>query len=108
MFAQVRATPPCPDPVPHPRCVLRSPRMLARLPGWVVDDATSIREEVAELVGTTPEERWRLCRLCARDAMWAVRANRDPARVLDHQDPLPPDTIAALARLQERTGRADR
>ncbi|MBI2895728.1 MAG: hypothetical protein HYY06_19380 [Deltaproteobacteria bacterium] len=81
--------------------------MLSRLPGWVVDDATSVREEVRPWVGTTAAERWRLARLCARDAMWAVRASGNARRVLDHVDPLPESTAAALARLRRSTGRVD-
>jgi hypothetical protein len=78
--------------------------VLAKLPGWVVDDAASVRREVAEWVGTTPAERWRLALLCSKDAMWAIRASRDPQRVLDHVDPLPASSVAALARLR-RSGR---
>jgi hypothetical protein len=84
--------------------------VLARLPGWVVDDEASIREEVAEWRGTTEGERWRLAVLCSRDAMWAIRARREPRRILDQVDPLPESTLAALARLRAtaRWGDADR
>lgn len=75
--------------------------MLAELPGWVVEDATSVREEMAPYVGATPEELWRHTEDCARDAMWAVRASGFPERVLAYEDPLPPSTIAALARLRD-------
>jgi hypothetical protein len=77
--------------------------MLAKLPGWVVDDVTSVRQEVAEWTSTTPAERWRLARLCSRDAMWAARASGDPQRILDHVDPLPETTVLALARLRRKT-----
>ena len=85
--------------------------MLTRLPGWVVDDATSVREEVADLVGASPEQLWRMAKRCARDARWAVRAtvdgHADPGRVLDHRDPLPPTTLAAMARLRKQAGWGD-
>jgi hypothetical protein len=81
--------------------------MLARLPGWVVDDDDSVRAEVAEWAGTTVAERWRLAVLCARDAMWAVRAGRDPAAILDRIDPLPESAVLALARLRRAAGWGD-
>ncbi|MCZ7684073.1 MAG: hypothetical protein M5U28_36995 [Sandaracinaceae bacterium] len=84
--------------------------MLAKLPGWVVDDVTSVRDEVADWVDLTPPELWRLALLCSRDAMWAIRASADPQRILDHVDPLPPSSRDALARLRRESGwgRADR
>jgi hypothetical protein len=75
-----------------------------KLPGWVVDDETSIRREVAEWIGLTPAELWRLAQLCSRDVMWAARASGDPQRVLGREDPLPQSTIDALARLRRSTG----
>lgn len=81
--------------------------VLAKLPGWVVDDATSVREEVAHLVETTPSERWRMVELCARDALWALRAGDRAEQALAYRDPLPPSTVAALSRLRRecREGR---
>lgn len=81
--------------------------MLPKLPSWVVDDVSSVRAEVAEWARTTPAERWQLARLCSRDAMWAARASGNPQRILDHVDPLPESTIAALARLRLRRGHGD-
>lgn len=81
--------------------------MRTRLPGWVVDDDTSIREEAAEWAGLTPAQRWRLATLCARDVMWAARASGAPERVLDHTDPLPESTVAVLARLRRAAGWGD-
>jgi hypothetical protein len=74
--------------------------MLTSLPGWVIDDVASVREEVAEWAGTTPQQRWRLAILCSRDAMWAARASGERQRVLGAVDPLPASTIEALARLR--------
>ena len=73
---------------------------LAKLPGWVTDDATSVREEVAPYVGATAAQLWRHTEDCARDAMWAVRASPFPERVLAYEDPLPESTVLALARLR--------
>ena len=83
--------------------------MLDKLPGWVVDEVAAVKAEVAEWVGTTEAERWRLARLCARDAIWAARASGMRQRVLDQVDPLPTSTLRALARLRReaRWGCAD-
>lgn len=78
-----------------------------KLPGWVVDDVTSVRAEVAELVGTSPEDRWRLAMSCARDAIWALRAGGNAERALAHEDPLPESTHVALARLRKQAGWGD-
>jgi hypothetical protein len=78
--------------------------MPMKLPGWVVDDVTSVREEVQEWLSTTPAERWRLAHSCARDAMWAARASGIKSRVLDHVDPLPESSIRALERLRKEMG----
>lgn len=75
---------------------------LASMPGWIVDDATSVREEVARYTGMSAAERWRLTEACAKDAMWAARASGMLERVLAHRDPLPESTVAALARLRSR------
>jgi hypothetical protein len=81
--------------------------VLTRLPGWVVDDATSVRDEVAEWRDLSAAERWRLAKLCARAAMWAVRTNAHPERILEHVDPLPDSTVAALARMRRAAGWGD-
>jgi hypothetical protein len=78
--------------------------VLDRLPGWVVDDDASVRAEVAEWIGTTVAERWRLAHACARDALWAARASGMRDRVLAQVDPLPESTVAALARLRRTAG----
>ena len=75
--------------------------VLAKLPGWVIDDDASVREEVAEWRGLTPAELWRLARLCSRDAIWATRTSGNPQRILDRVDPLPESTITALERLRK-------
>lgn len=77
------------------------------LPGWVVDDATSVRNEVAEWRGLSAAELWRLAKLCTRDAMWAVRASGRADAILSYEDPLPESTITALARLRQKCGWPD-
>ena len=79
------------------------PVRLRKLPGWVIEDESSVREEVARYVSATPEELWRLTEDCSRDAMWAVRASPFPARVLSYEEPLPESTLRALARLRRAT-----
>src|SRR5579871_278154 len=81
--------------------------MSRTLPPWVVDDVASVRAEVAEWAGLTAQERWRLARLCARDAMWAARASGNPERILDYVDPLPASTVVALARLRREAKHHD-
>jgi hypothetical protein len=73
---------------------------LEKLPGWVVDDVTSVREEVAPYVNASVEQLWRDTQDCARAAMWAVRASGMAERVLAYEDPLPASTVAALERLR--------
>jgi len=76
--------------------------VMGELPGWVVDDETSVAEEVAPYIGATPEELWRHTEDCAKDAMWAVRASGMAARILAQEDPLPASTLRALARLRDQ------
>lgn len=78
--------------------------MLSKLPAWVVDDVISVKEEVAEWASTTPKERWKLAKLCSRDAMWAARASGNPQRILDQVDPFPASTLVALGRLRQKAG----
>jgi hypothetical protein len=73
---------------------------LAKLPGWVVADEASVRREVEGTTGLTAAEYWAITRLCAGDALWAVRQSHDPDRVLALEDPLPATTVHALARLR--------
>lgn len=78
--------------------------VLSKLPGWAVDDDTSVREEVAEWKALGPAELWQLARLCSRDVVWALRLGDQPERVLERRDPVPESTLAALARLRRETG----
>jgi len=78
--------------------------VLRKLPGWVIDDVASVRQEVAEWRNTTAAERWRLAKACGRDAMWAARISGMRERILAQTDPLPESTLAALARLRREAG----
>ena len=77
---------------------------MSLLPGWVVDDVTSVKNEVAEWRGLTPAQLWRLAELCGRDAMWAIRASGRRDAVLAREDPLPESSILALQRLRRQAG----
>lgn len=70
----------------------------------MIDNESSVREEVAEWKGLTPTELWRLAHLCARDAVWAARVSGNPQRILDQVDPLPENALSALARLRHEAG----
>jgi hypothetical protein len=74
---------------------------LERLPGWVVDNDASVREEVAPYVDATMAARWDATRRCCRAARDMLRFHRDPARALEYRDPLPPSSVAALRRLRD-------
>jgi hypothetical protein len=71
------------------------------LPGWVIDERRSVREDVARYVGMRADLLWREVEDCAQDAMWAVRASPFPERVLRHEEPLPESTKLALERLRD-------
>jgi hypothetical protein len=81
-----------------------STMVLAKMPGWVVDDATSVREEVAHLRGLSHAELWRLAELCAQDALWALAAGDHAQQALSYRDPLPASSVAALERLRRESG----
>jgi hypothetical protein len=74
---------------------------LARLPGWVIDNDASVREEVAPYVGATYAERLAATRACCRAAIRTLAFHFDPERALAYSDPLPPSTVAALERLRQ-------
>jgi hypothetical protein len=79
---------------------------LERLPGWVIDNDESVREEVAPYGSATMAERWDATRRCCRGASAILRFHRDPAHVLAARDPLPPSSITALERLREQRRRS--
>lgn len=77
---------------------------LERLPGWVVDDETSVEEEVANYVDQSPERLWEMTRMCAKTAVWSLGFHTDRESLMSHSDPLPPSTVDALARLSRTAG----
>ena len=78
--------------------------MLRELPGWVVDDVTSVHEEVARWARMSAIERWRLARACSRDAIWAARVSGRRKQILETVDPLPDSTVKALERQRREAG----
>jgi hypothetical protein len=76
--------------------------MLQRLPGWVVDNETSIGSEVAPFVSASDADRIEATRRCCRGAMTMLRFHDDPTQALEWVDPLPETSVAALARLRNR------
>jgi hypothetical protein len=71
-----------------------------RLPKWVVDNQSSLRDEAAPYIGLSPEERVRLLAAACRAGARLLRARPDAARLLDGIDPLPESTERALHRLR--------
>ena len=74
--------------------------MLARLPGWVVDDATSVRNEAAPYRDMTPTERGALLAAACRSAARILRSRADAAQILELRDTLPESSERALERLR--------
>ncbi len=79
--------------------------MLDRLPGWVIANDASVREEVEPYLDATPAQRLAATRACCRSAIGVLRYHFDPERALTWVDPLPDSTVAALARLRGDVGR---
>jgi hypothetical protein len=73
---------------------------LDKLPGWVVDNDSSVRAEVAPFVGATMAERWAATRKCARAAVTMLRFNSNPQRARAYRDPLPASSVELLRRLR--------
>ncbi len=80
-------------------------RMAQGLPGWVKENASSVREEAADYVSMTPSERARLVRIACATAMAQLEGRADREAILRHVDPLPEDSRALLARLRARARR---
>lgn len=69
------------------------------LPGWVVDNASSVREE-APYVSLSAAERARMLAAACCAGTRLLRACADAARILEYVDPLPESSEHALARLR--------
>jgi hypothetical protein len=74
--------------------------MLEALPGWVVDNATSVAREAGPYVALSPDERAELLVKLCRTAMSIALGRPDSARVFAYRDPLPVSTELALERLR--------
>lgn len=74
--------------------------MLNALPGWVVDNATSVAREAGPYVKLAPNERAQFLAPLCRTAMLIALGRPDSARVLSFRDRLPASTEQALARLR--------
>jgi phosphopantetheinyl transferase len=85
--------------LPHISGVADATRMM--LPGWVVDNQTSVQREAAEYRHMSQSEKAKilasLCRWSAKQL--ALRSDRQ--QLLDYRDPLPESSRAALARLRK-------
>ncbi len=75
------------------------------LPGWVVDDADSVRRESAPYRDMSASERGRCLAIACRDAFRIAASRADRDRVFGHRDPLPVGSVAALARLRAEARR---
>jgi hypothetical protein len=70
----------------------------------VTDNATSVRREAEPYRSMTPAQRREITHRCCRAAMALLRRSQHAERALSLVDPLPPSTVAALARLRRRAG----
>jgi len=70
------------------------------LPGWVIDDEQSVRDECEEYVSMPAEQKMRLLAALLADAARILAARADAQRALDWVDPLPESSVRALDRLR--------
>ena len=76
--------------------------MSSGLPGWVIDNKTSVDEEAAPYRNMKPSQRADLMAAACRAAMRLLDVREDRERVLRHVDPLPESSVRALARLRRQ------
>jgi len=74
--------------------------MLDALPGWVIDNASSVAREAEPYVALDPDERARLLVKLCRTAMSIARGRPDSATVFAYRDRTPASTEQALERLR--------
>lgn len=77
------------------------------LPKWVVDNASSLREEAAPYIGLSPTERAAMLAAACRAGAKLLRARPDAEQILERRDPLPASSEEALARLRALKRAAD-
>lgn len=80
-------------------------RVSTPLPGWVIDDAESVRREAAPYVDLMPEQRAADLKAVCLAAAKMLRARQDAVLILDYRDPLPQSTLDALTRLRRQARR---
>jgi hypothetical protein len=73
-----------------------------KLPGWVVDNKTSVKREAAPWRDRSDEEHAQALAAVCRASAKILRARDDRAVVNAWVDPLPPHSIAALKRLRSK------
>lgn len=73
---------------------------MARLPKWVVDNATAVAREAEPYRDLTPEQRLRATAAACRAAARQLAARSDRRRLLDCRDPLPEDSVLLLRGLR--------
>ena len=81
---------------------------MTELPGWVVDDRTSVAREAAPYRRMTADERWRHLSAACRAAARQLASRPDRERLLAYRDPLPESSAAILARLRAEQRRQAR
>lgn len=78
------------------------------LPGWVVDNRTSVLREAAPYREMTPEQRLKLMSTLCDEAMKQLNAREDRDAVLRFREPLPQSSVEALARLRAEFARTNK
>jgi len=73
---------------------------MARLPNWVVDNATAVAREAEPYRDMTPEQHFRATAAACRAAARQLAQRPDRRRLLDYRDPLPDDSIRLLRRMR--------
>ncbi len=76
--------------------------MLPKLPGWVVNNATSVREECADYRDMTLEQRGQVLSSVCRTVVSLALGRADRDVVFGWRDKLPASTVAALERPRGR------
>ena len=71
-----------------------------KLPGWVVDNRTSVLREVEEYRAMAPEQRLERLHLACKTALKFIEGNPDRRAVLEFRDPLPRSSVKAMERLR--------
>ncbi len=71
-----------------------------KLPGWIVDNTTSVRADVAPYLEVSREASWALVVRAAALGAAQLAWNPRPEEARNFRDPLPRSSREALARLR--------